>query len=371
MSRRYAIFAFLVAATAAAQKVEVDLSACRDTYAILEAMHNGAARDDVAKRIDAMLATRPYEVMFTHYNRSWRPNHLPKDVFKRMILSLRFGDEYKTGENERADQMRVRWLKFYDDLPAYQRQLDQLERANIRKLIREGVAYAQTWLPAGWKIPDFYLPILPHGGSPAFTIGNAQGYDFFQLSQTPGKVDIEFLVGTIAHESHHLGMQLNVPGDQLTASVITLCIPEGMATAFVSGAPAGRAPAPKGVRFHTMSPELVKLWKERLPEEEEMVRRQSELLAKAVSGELTSEALSAGMRDYWLNGMIGRAYVLGTDMLSAIDLAFGKKGVFEVLQDPRRFFQMYNAAIAKEPKALAHCVPFPETAVKQALAIGR
>jgi putative zinc-dependent peptidase DUF5700 len=360
-----------ISTTASAQSVEVDLTACREMYAILESMHKGASREDVAARLDAQLATRPYAVMFQHYNRSWRPNHLPKDVFKGMILSLQFPDAYKAGENERADQMRVRWLKFYSDLELYRRQLDELERADISQLIREGVRYAQTWLPAGWTIPDFYLPIIPQGGSPAFTIGDAQGYDFFQLGPTPGQIDIQWLVGTIAHESHHLGMHLTVPdGNQLAAAVITLCIPEGMATAFVSGAPAGRAPAPKGIRFHTMSPDLVKAWSERVPEEEEMVRRQSEMLAKAVAGELTQDQLNSEMRDYWVNGQIGRAYVLGTDMLSAIDLAFGKKGVFEVLKDPRRFFEMYNAAIAKKPKALARCVPFPESAVKQALAIG-
>src|ERR1700741_95367 len=78
----------------AAQEVEVDLSACRGAYAIVKAMRDGAPRGDIETRLDALLETRPYRVMFTHYNRSWRPNHLPKDVFKRMILSVRFADAY-------------------------------------------------------------------------------------------------------------------------------------------------------------------------------------------------------------------------------------------------------------------------------------
>jgi len=101
-----------------------------------------------------------------------------------------------------------------------------------------------------------------------------------------------------------------------------------MATAFISGSPAGRAPAVKGVPFHVFGPDLVKAWNERIPDEEEMVRRQSALLAKAAAGELTTEELNTELREYWLSGPIGRAYVLGTDMLSAIDLAFGRKGVF-------------------------------------------
>src|SRR6185369_12968164 len=115
----------------------------------------GANVDVVSKKLDALLATQPYEVMFAHYNRPWRPNHLPRDVFKRMILSLQFDGAYTPGENERADTTRARWLKFYPDLAIYEKQLRQLETADLPKLIENGVAYAQTWLPPGWTIPDF------------------------------------------------------------------------------------------------------------------------------------------------------------------------------------------------------------------------
>jgi hypothetical protein len=37
------------------------------------------------------------------------------------------------------------------------------------------VRHAQGWLPAGWTIPDFYFPVVPNGGSSAFTIDDAQG----------------------------------------------------------------------------------------------------------------------------------------------------------------------------------------------------
>ena len=75
-------------------------------------------------------------------------------------------------------------------------ELQQLESAPLRKLIQDGVRYAQSWLPPGWTIPGFYFPVIPNGGSPAFSIGDAQGYDFFQLPEdAAGKIDLQNLVG--------------------------------------------------------------------------------------------------------------------------------------------------------------------------------
>lgn len=358
------------------QQVEVDISASRDMYEVLRAMGEGASKEKVSQMLDALLQTRPLQMMFKHYNRSWRPNELPPTVFKRMILSLQFPNEYSAGENARADVMRSRWVKFYPDLTLYEQQLRQLETADLKKLINDGVRYAQQWLPRGWEIPKFYVPIIPNGGSPAFTIEATQGYDFLQLSQQhPGKIDFDWLVGTIAHESHHLGMRSSKPAnlspeEDIAYKVITLCIAEGIATEFISGPPPGRLPALRSQPFHVFTPDLILAWNEHVKREEEMVKRQSELLDSAIKGDLTQEAFDRELREYWLNGAVGRAYVLGADMFGAIYLAFGKKGVFQVLKDPRKFFYLYNRALDVKPRELRRCVRVPTKTVMQALALG-
>jgi Putative zinc dependent peptidase (DUF5700) len=359
-----------------AQEVEVDVSACRGMYAVLEAMHKGAPKEKVSGMLDTLLDTQPYQVMFKHYNRSWRPNHLPKPVFKRMILSLRFAEEYSPGENNRADAMRARWTTYYPNLALYERQLHQLESADLRRLINDGVRYAQGWLPPEWKIPNFYFAVIPNGGSPAFSIEDAQGYDFLQLAQArPGEIDINWLVGTVAHESHHLGMRSTMPGglspaDAMAYRVVTLCIAEGVATYFISGSPAGRAPAFPDARYHVFTPDLAKVWNDQVAQEEEIVQHQAALLDRAVTGGLTEDAFNAELRDYWLNGSVGRAYVLGSDMFGAVYAAFGKAGVLSAMQDPRRLFQLYNAALDAKPEVLKRCVRLPDKTVQQALAIG-
>lgn len=367
----------LIPLSFAAQEAEVDISACRGIYTVLKAMRDGAPKEKVSSMLDTLLETRPYQVMFNHYNRSWRPNHLPKPVFKRMILSLQFGKEYSAGENERADTMRARWTKYYPDLSPYEKQLRRLEDANLSKLINDAVRFAQEWLPPGWKIPKFYFPVIPNGGSPAFALENTQGYDFLQLAQgTIGEIDLNWLAGIVAHESHHLGMRSTLPGslspaDTMAYRVVSLCVAEGVATYFISGPPPGRVPAFKGTPFHTFTAELAKVWNDQVAAEEDILQHQIALLDKAVAGLLTEDSLNADLREYWLNGVVGRAYTLGGEMFGAVYTAFGKEGVFAAIQDPRRLFELYNAALDAKPEALKRCVRVTDKAVKQALAIGR
>jgi hypothetical protein len=364
-----------LAVTASAQKVEVDITACRAMFEVMTAMHGGASRVEVERKLDAVLATRAYRVMSAHYNRSWRPGHLPGDVFRRMILSLRFADAYRVGENERADQMRVRWARFYADLPAYEKRLRQLEAVDLQELIGGAVRFAQTWLPAGWKIPDSYFAIAPNGGSPAFSIDGSQGYDFFQLPEDEeGRINLQEVARTIGHESHHLGMQTAqpaslTPAETVAFQVLSITIAEGAATRFVSGAPAGCAPAVAGERGNGLSPELTAAWKAHAAGFEGIMKHQTVMLERALAGELSEEGLSVELREYWLNGKIGRAYVLGAEMFGAIYYALGTEAVFAAMKDPRRLFALYNAALDAKPGL--RCPRVPEDAVERALSIGK
>lgn len=364
------------ACPAQAARVTVDLDACRAMGALLGAMHEGAPRDSVKAGLEKLLEAPAYRVMFRHYNRSWRPHHLPPEVFERMILSLEFPADYTVGENQRADSMLVRWRAAYADLPRYQRRLQKLEAVNLQALVERGVSYAQQWLPKGWTVPDFPMIVLPQGGSPAFAIDGAQGYDFLQLRDAAdGTLDVDWLVGTIAHESNHLGMRSpSLPrasaGDSIALSVVNLCVAEGVANAFVSGVPAGLAPAVKGVPYHVLTPALEAAWAARVAEEPEMFAHMAELLDRASRHALTADELNSDIGGYWLAGSIGRAYVFGSEIFAAIHLAFGRRGVLEAIEDPRRLFQLYDAALDRRPDALGRCVRMPGATVAQALAIG-
>ncbi len=235
---RPALAALLLAlpAPARAQHVEVDVSACRRMVDVLAAMKAGAPRGRVTAMLDSVLASRPYQVMVRHYNRSWRPNHLPPPVFERMILSLGFPDAYTPGENQRADQLLRVWRPAYERLDLYQRNLRELDAIDLQALVQSGVKRARGWLPPEWSIPDFYVTVHPNGGSNAFAIDRAQGYDFFQLPRdSTGRIRWNDLVTTISHESHHLGIATALPpglspADSVAFAFLALFIGEGTAS---------------------------------------------------------------------------------------------------------------------------------------------
>ncbi len=86
----FALYFSLLSSEAFCQNVKTDISACRSILLIFEQLKSNLPKQIVESTIDSVLQTKPYRVMFQHYNRDWRPNHLPENVFKRMILSLKF-----------------------------------------------------------------------------------------------------------------------------------------------------------------------------------------------------------------------------------------------------------------------------------------
>jgi len=116
---------------------------------------------------------------------------------------------------------------------------------------------------------------------------------------------------------------------------------------------------------------MTKAWEEWVAQEKDLVQHQSSLLDRAVAGDLSEEAFNAELRDYWMNGMIGRGYVLGSEMFGAIYTAFGKAGAVSVMRDPRQLFEMYNKALDAKPDLLKSCVRIPDKTVREALTIGQ
>jgi len=241
-------------------------------------MREGKSFDEVSSMLDSALQTKSFQVMFRHYNRSWRPNHLPEKVFRNMILSLKFDNTYRKGDNARADQMLPFWRKYYNDLPLFQKNLDQLKKSNLKQSIDYGVAYAQSWLPPEWKIPDFTFFIIPNGGSPAFAIGSDQGYDFFQLPRdSAGNIMLNELISTISHESHHLGIRTDYPGkltssDSIAYEFLSMFLGEGTAVKLGNNYPGGCIPVVDKSRASDIFKDAVKMeWRK----SQESARRNS------------------------------------------------------------------------------------------------
>jgi hypothetical protein len=259
----------------------------------------------------------------------------------------------------------------------FARNVRQVVRADLQKLVRGGVRYAQSWLPPGWKIPDFYLCIHPDGGSPGFALPGEQGFDFFQVPRNAaGDIEWSRLVGTISHECHHLGMRTILPpslspADEVAFRFLTFFVGEGTATKFISKAPGGCVPAVAAVKYPTpFSGELLAAWKEHTANENQVFERLVATFDKAAAGEMNASDLDKEV-PRWVGGLVGPAYFAGAELFGAIYAAFGKPGVFAAIEDPRTIFDSYNKAIDKEPRLLGSCPRIPAKTVELALAIGR
>lgn len=362
--------------TVFAQKADVDISACRRMLGVMKAMKEDPSAKVPSAMLDALLDTKPYQVMFKHYNRPFRPNHLPKDVFKRMILSVRYEGKYTAGENQRADSMLPHWKEFYANLPAHEANIQQLETADLKKQIDTGLRRAQGWLPPEWKIPDFYFFIHPDGGSGGFAIEEAQGHDYFRLDRDDkGALRLDPLVATIAHESHHLGLDVatpeGLPPSQSAAfRFLGLFVGEGTATKFVDNAPGGAVPRVDPSQKTNFNTEVEQAWRAHTLEERRIFERMVATFEKAYRGELTMGDLDKDMRDYWLAGVKGPAYFVGSELYGAIYTAFGKEGLFAAMRDPRKTFQLYRDALKAKPALLQGCPEIPEAVAQHALSIG-
>jgi hypothetical protein len=335
------------------QKIETDISACKAIVRVLEAMKLGKEKVEIEKQLNHLLASKAYKIMFQHYNRSWRPNHLPENTFKRMILSLKYPNEYTQGENQRADAMLVFWKKAFDNIELFNKDILLLEKMNLAILIQKGVKYAQKWLPTSMRIPDFYFFIHPNGGSTAFAINGSQGYDFFQLDRDKdGNIDIQKLIDVISHESHHLGLSpkpisFKSDKDALAYTFLMTFVAEGTATKFVDNMPGGFVPKARRTRIRNWDTTVADIWKDYSSQENILFERFESDLAKIYAGEYNKDSVQFHVNQYWLSGYKGRAYFLGAELFGAVYKAFGKKKLFYIMENPRYLLLYYNLAIEK------------------------
>lgn len=336
------------------QNIDVDYSACDSMLAFIRELKQSDEKNSMSIKLDAVLNTRPYQVMFKHYNRPFRPNHLPVDVFKRMILSLKFPDLYMKGENQRADQMHSFWRNCYDSIELYSNNLRQIHTANLPLLIRKGVKYAQSWLPKSMKIPDFYFFIHPNGGSSAFTINGCQGYDFFQLpKEANGDILLDRLANTISHESHHLGLDIKHPRlsnaqDSLAYQFLMTFVAEGSASKLVDNLPGGCIEKIDARRASSFDESGRKVWSAYTKNEQQIFDSLVADFEKIFDGLYNKDSVQNRMKNYWLTGYKGRAYFIGSELYGAVYLAFGKETTLSAIEKPQRLPSLYNRALQKK-----------------------
>ena len=262
--------------------------------------------------------------------------------------------------------MLIYWRKFYNNTVLYEKNLRQIEMAHLDQVIQKGIRHAQSWLPKGMKIPDFYFFIHPNGGSTAFAINGSQGYDFFQLPRDEnGNLLFDQLVANVAHESHHLGLDIQQPAlkssrDSMAFRFLSLFVAEGSASKFVDNLPGGCIPKIDLKKKSNLEKEGIVIWKEFTANEKQLFRAFVEDFKKIFDGIYSTDSIQSRFV-YWLSGYKGKAYFIGSELYGGVYSAFGKQIALETITNPIQLFKLYNQAVQKRK---LNCPSLPEWLVR-------
>lgn len=309
-----------------------------------------------AGELDQILAGPSYQAMFRHYNRSWRPDHLPPSAFRDMILGALAGGA--PPENDRASQMRPRWDAAVSDIQRLSRDVRAIEALVDRGLVEDALAQAERWLPPGQAIPVQRVHLLLDGGSFPWAHEGNVGVDLLQLPRTAhdAGIDLEALGPMLAHEFHHIGLAAAwgtaetgalTDEESLALRFLRFLAGEGAAMKFVNNAPGGRAPALSTRATPDFGEAMQADWAVYRREETALWASAQDLLLRILEGQATAQDMAAEMREYWLPGpprVLGRNYYVGAELLGAVYHYAGWDAAARLMTDPRCLLTAFDEA---------------------------
>ncbi len=239
---------------------------------------------------------------------------------------------------------RELWSAALADPERLRKNLQALKEADPRTA---AIRLARRYLPRDADITcEFYIVLF--GGSSAFSVGDANGFDLLQMPlTTDGDLNIPDILRTFAHELHHTGFSnaagigMKDLGDGSPIMLVGLLAAEGTATWLISR-PLNH------LEEYRMAPDentrgIARDWDRLLPQLPDLYRRAEADIRRNLAGELSQDELVA----YWLTGYQGPAYILGADMIATIEEHLGLRVLRTIPDDYRLLLEIYNRAALK------------------------
>jgi len=354
-------------------RIELDAKSPKQILDLFKFIKKSDSKIAIEKKIDECITSRPFQVMFSHYNRSWNPNKLPKDSMKHMILSLKYEEAYKGHEHRVTNFMKPVWEKYYTNISLFEKEIDYLSKIDMNTLISNALNKANELLPRGVLIPDFYFFIHPNGRSNGFVIKNSHGLDFFQLPKSKdGTIDKDYLEMILTHEIHHLGLATLMPPElydtkeNTALNVLSMPIGEGVANKFINNAPGGCTSKVDSTRKSYYSNEVLVGWSDYNKSENKIFNKFIDLFNRAFAGSLTKKQFYTEFKNYWIksrNKSRPRFYFLGAEIMGVIYQGLGKNACLDVMKDPTQLFVKYTQALESNPTLKQRCPSIPRQTV--------
>jgi hypothetical protein len=287
--------------------------------------------------------TKGCQAIIHHWSRFRKWNN--EEFFKFIMESLeRLPADKKTKNKSYPTLLERRkklWQQALSDPEKIRKDINDLKKANLQE---KAIKIAKKYLPDDAVLTsDFYFVLF--GGSPAFSTGKENGLDVLQLFRTPdGNLYLEHIIITLAHELHHSGFYycLNkhnpkIKNDPNVMLLGTLAA-EGMPTYFINRTQ-NNLDMLRRIE-NTFIKMLVKDWDTHLSNLNELFKQAERDMLLNLEGKLSIKDI----HQKWLNGVQGKAYILGSYMFSVIDEYLGVNQAKKIVYNPIDLISIYNKA---------------------------
>jgi hypothetical protein len=337
----------------------------------LDLVVGGASEEAIRTRFfDEVAPTEGCQTIIRHWARfrEWNEEIFFEFILKameRLETDEPLVDEH--GNPTRLGHARRMWAAALNNPAGVRRDLEALRKADVRQSALE---IAKKYLPDDADVTNAFHVVL-FGASPAFSVGDANGFDLLQLAKkSDGTVDVDQVIGLFAHEMHHSGFS-NLSDTHMSdlenidrLDLVGAFAAEGMATWFIT------PPFAHLDDYRASSDPLEKAvaadWDRHLESLPQLYSDAEEDIRRGLTGEMAEEELVSK----WVMGVIGPAYVVGTNMMQTIEEQLGIDAAKPIARDYRRLLDVYNQAASKANAAGDSKYVFDEALVDEVRGFG-
>ena len=306
------------------------------------------------KEISQLINHEDYKFEFSRYK-----NRVSEEEFINYFLNLPNLNEDSITNNDLKIHHKY-YMYLLDNLDLFIDKEKELNKWFKKNIFEEQINYALKGLPDDLKLPELkFIFTIGIGQSFGYVHGNGMHFDFLQLIKEKSLGDF---CSTIAHEVHHVGM--NLIHESIDFNTLTL---EGMFYLYFSGE--GLAVKycnnAEGILSKPISdgPKNIGLdsftWEYLNNDFDNTMNQFKETIRKIRNNEIKStEELVSHLEEYWMNPLTKeqkqgdvpklkhfRLYTFGNDIWGVIHDCFGKGVVYETLKNPENFPVVYNRAL--------------------------
>lgn len=311
--------------------------------------------------LEMLLEHEDYKIEFERYNKTGGPRGgFSKEEYVDFFMNF-FKLNPIEIKNERL-KMRYSDLKyFFDNLDFYKEQIEMLDCIN-ETVIAEALTYTFCGLPESLKLDKLYF-IFSVG------LGNSGGWLYKDYSQYDivyflKKFDMNIVSNTIAHEVHHIGLNMFFNSLELETLGLEeyfylMFSGEGLAVKYCNN---GEGILTK--RIYDSEPNIGMgefSWQYLNNDFDDTYMNFKDHISKIRNGEIKDmNELGKYISEYWMGLHTkeqdkteipkltqSRNYSLGNDIWGLIHDTYGKDVVFNTLANPMKFRELYNNALQK------------------------